>query len=138
MWKHHPLEFHQDAPLAHLASVAAQEQGKFWEFHDKIFANQRQLSRPQYVTYANELGLDVKKFEQAIDQARGKKIVDADAAEAQSLESTGTPAFFINGRYLSGAKPFNEFAEVINAELARLKLPIPPGAGQAPAGAGGK
>ena len=128
VWKHHPLPFHKNAPLAHLASAAAQEQGKFWEFHDRIFANQKQLSRENYIKYAKDLGLDLKRFEESINTARGKKEIDADTAEAQTLGATGTPAFFINGRYLSGAKPFAEFAKVINAELKRLKIPIPPGA----------
>ena len=108
--------------------MAAGEQGRFWEFHDKIFANQRALSREQYVKYATELGLDVKRFQAALDEARGKKIVDGDVADAKQLGATGTPAFFINGRFLSGAKPFAEFAQKINAELARLKIPIPDGA----------
>jgi protein-disulfide isomerase len=128
VWKHHPLEFHKNAPLAHMASHAAFEQGKFWEFHDKVFANQRQLNKDQYVKYANEIGLDVDQFQKSIDAAKGKSVIDADAAEAVKLGATGTPAFFINGRYLSGAKPFEEFATLINSELQRLKLPVPPAA----------
>ena len=67
-------------------------------------------------------------------------MIDGDVADGKSLGVTGTPAFFINGRFLSGAKPFAEFAQVINAELARLNLPVPPGAATpatAPAPAGG-
>lgn len=130
VWKHHPLQFHKDAPLAHLAAMAAYEQGRFWEFHDKVFANQRQIKRDNLLRYAREIGLDMKRFEEAIDSARGKRTIDADAAEAVSLGATGTPAFFINGRFLSGAKPFDEFARMINAELKRLKLPIPGEAGE--------
>ena len=125
VWKHFPLDFHAKAPLAHLASVAALEQGKFWEFHDKVFGNQQKLDRPQYVQYARQLGMDVGRFEQALNTARGKGAIDTDASEAKSIGVTGTPAFFVNGRFLSGAKPFNEFAQAINAELTRLKLPIP-------------
>ena len=128
VWKHNPLSFHQNAMPAALASMAAYEQGKFWEYHDKVFANQQKMTRPDLLRYAGELGLDVKRFEQALNAAKSKPAIDADAAEAKSLGATGTPAFFINGRYLSGAKPFDEFAEVINGELARLKLPIPPAA----------
>ncbi len=129
VWKHHPLSFHKNAPLAHLASIAADEQGKFWEFHDKIFANQRQLTRDNYVKYATELGLDLAKFEKSMDSASGQKQITADTAEAQALGATGTPAFYVNGKFLSGAKPFTAFAAVINAELKRLKLPVPAGAG---------
>jgi predicted DsbA family dithiol-disulfide isomerase len=105
--------------------VAAQEQGKFWEFHDKVFANQTNLKKDVFVKYARELGLDVKKFEEDLYSPRPKATVDADIAEAKALGVTGTPAFFVNGRYLSGAKPFEEFAEGINSELTRLMLPVP-------------
>ncbi len=131
VWKHQPLSFHKNAPLAHLASIAADEQGKFWEFHDLVFANQKQLAREQYVAYAKQLNLDLKAFEAAMDGKKGQPQISADQAEAASLGATGTPAFFINGRYLSGAKPFPEFAKVINAELQRLKIPIPAAAAQA-------
>jgi protein-disulfide isomerase len=126
VWKHNPLDMHKDAPLAHLASMAANEQGKFWEFHDKLFGNQKQIQRTHLMQYARELGLDMRRFEEAIGGTRHKPAIDADAAEAKALGATGTPAFFINGRFLSGAKPFDEFASVINAELTRLNLPIPP------------
>ena len=89
------------------------------------------MSRDQYVVYAEQLNLDVKKFEAAMDGKSGQPQIAADQAEAASLGATGTPAFFINGRYLSGAKPFPEFAKVINAELQRLKIPVPPAAAQA-------
>ena len=131
VWKHQPLSFHKNAPLAHLASIAADEQGKFWEFHDLVFANQKLLSREQYIQYAKQLNLDMKAFEEAMDKKKGQPQIAADQAEAASLGATGTPAFFINGRYLSGAKPFAEFAKVINAELQRLKLPVPAAASQA-------
>jgi protein-disulfide isomerase len=134
VWKHFPLDFHPKAPLAHLASAAAAEQGKFWEFHDRIFANQQKMDKDQYVQYAQQLGMDVKKFEDSLNKARGKSGIDGDANEGKSLGVTGTPAFFVNGKFLSGAKPFNEFAQAINAELTRLKLPVPASAQQPAAG----
>ena len=137
VWKHFPLEMHANAALASLASTAAAEQGKFWEFHDKIFAAQDKMNKAQYVAYARQLGMDVKKFESSIDTARGKPLVDADMNEGKSVGLTGTPAFFVNGRFLSGAKPLNEFAQAINAELTRMKLPVPPAAQQAAGGAAG-
>lgn len=108
--------------------MAANEQGRFWDYHDKLFANQQKLQQPFLAQYAQQLGLDTKRFQQALNGASGKPAIDADLAEAKSLGITGTPAFFVNGRYLSGAKPFEEFARVINAELTRLNLPIPAGA----------
>ena len=128
VWKHLPLDMHKNAMSAHLASMAADRQGKFWEFHDKLFANQQQLNLDAYKRHARELGLDVARFEKDLADLELKKRVDADKAEAQSLGVTGTPGFFVNGRFLSGAKPFEEFAKAINAELGRLNLPVPPGA----------
>jgi len=121
---------HPNAMPAALAAMAANEQGKFWEFHDKVFANQQKMNRDEYLNYAKELKLDVARFTKALDAATFKPQIEADTAEAAKLGVTGTPAFFVNGRFLSGAKPFTEFATAINAELKRLNLPIPPGAPQ--------
>ena len=125
MWKHLPLDIHKDAPAAHLASVAAQQQGKFWEFHDKLFANQRAIKVDNLKQYAQELGLDMSRFDKDMADAKIKKLVDTDMAEAAAMGLTGTPGFFVNGRYLRGAKPFEDFAKLINAELTRLKIPVP-------------
>jgi protein-disulfide isomerase len=137
VWKNMPLDIHKDAPLAHVAAMAAGEQGKFWEFHDKIFKNQPKIQRPFLLQYAQELDLDMKRFEHALDIEQAKPLIDADVAEAKALGVTGTPAFFVNGRFLSGAKPFDEFAQVINAELTKLKLPVPAPPAKAPGKAGG-
>ena len=125
VWKHLPLDMHKQAPGAHLASVAAQQQGKFWEFHDKVFANPRDLTIDAYKKYAEELGLDTGRFEKDLVNLELKKLVDADKAEAGSMQITGTPGFFVNGRFLRGAKPFEAFAEIINDELRKKGLPIP-------------
>ena len=123
---------------AAVAARAAYEQGKFWEYHDKLFANQQKLAHDDLLRYAREVDLDVGRFESALTSARSRPVIDADAAEAKALGATGTPAFFINGRYLSGARPFNDFAQLINAELVRLKLPVPPAAAAPEAPAAGK
>ena len=75
--------------------------------------------------YAKELGLDMARFEKDLLNLEKKKRVEDDMAEARALGVTGTPGFFVNGRFLNGAKPFDEFATVIDAELKRLNLPIP-------------
>jgi len=108
-----------------MASVAAFEQGKFWEFHDKVFTNQPKIQRDFLLQYAREVGLDMKRFTQVLELGSGKGAIDADMAEGNSMGSFGTPAFFVNGHYMSGAKPFEEFAKVINAELTRLNIQIP-------------
>jgi protein-disulfide isomerase len=125
VWKHLPLEMHPQAKGAHLASIAAQRQGKFWEFHDRVFANQRELNNDTYRQYARELGLDMERFELDLSDLGNQRLMDADVAEAESMQITGTPGFFINGRFLRGAKPFETFARMINEELESLGLPIP-------------
>ena len=122
---------------AALAAQAANEQGKFWQMHDKIFGAQDKMNPAQYEQYAKDLGLDVKRFKESIQTARGKAAIDADKAEGTSLGVTGTPAFFVNGKFMSGAKPFNEFATAINAELQKANIPIPPAAQQAAAAPAG-
>ena len=128
VWKNLPLSFHPNAMPAAMAAMAANEQGKFWDMHDKIFANQQKMSRDQYLAYAKDLKLDVEKFKKSMDGAAFKAQIEADMADAGKLGVSGTPGFFVNGKFLSGAKPFGEFATAINAELKRLNLPIPPGA----------
>jgi len=120
---------HKAAPAAHQASVAAQKQGRFWEFHDRVFADQKNLEIDALRRHAQALGLDLERFEKDLLDTGNKAVIDRDAQEAASLGVTGTPAFFVNGRYLSGAKPFEEFAKVINAELTKLELPVPEAAG---------
>ena len=117
VFKHLPLRMHTKAPAAHAAAEAAHRQGKSWQMHDKIFADQREMSEAKYVEYATELGPDVEKFKKDSASAAVKKKVDSDAKEAASLGVTGTPGFFINGLFLSGARPFESFKTIIDKEL---------------------
>ena len=114
-----PLSMHSKAPGAHAAAEAANQQGKFWEFHDKIFANQRKLDDATYLVYAEELGLDIEQFNKDLKSPQVKKRIDTDMAEASKLGVTGTPAFYVNGRFLSGAQPFASFKRLIDEELAK-------------------
>jgi protein-disulfide isomerase len=124
---------HQNAMPAALAAMAAHEQGKFWEYNKVLFANQQKLGKDDLFAHAKQLGLDMNRFEATFTAQKYKDMIEADVKEAETLGANGTPAFFVNGRFLNGAKPFEEFAKVINAELTRLNIPIPPGA----AGVGG-
>jgi protein-disulfide isomerase len=117
VFKHLPLSIHSKAKPAALAAEAAYRQGKFWEMYDLIFANRNEMSPEKYVEYAAQLGLDVDRFKRDMASADVRRKVDADAAEAASLGVTGTPAFFINGKFLSGARPFDSFKKVIDEEL---------------------
>ena len=121
VFKHMPLSIHPKAQAAHAASEAAHRQGKFWEMHDKIFEKQREMSPEKYLEYAAEIGLDVEQFKQDLESDEVKKRIDADVQEAAKLGSTGTPGFYINGKNLSGAKPFGAFKEVIDKELEELQ-----------------
>jgi protein-disulfide isomerase len=97
--------------------MAAHNQGKFWEMHDKIFADQRTLTDEQYLLYAQELGLDVDQFKTDVAAPATQQALDADLKTAASVGVSGTPAFFVNGRYLSGAQPFESFKGIIDEEL---------------------
>jgi protein-disulfide isomerase len=126
VWKNMPLTtLHRNAMGAALAAEAAHNQGKFWEMHDKLFGNQGKLEPEDVKQYAKELGLNMSQFDSDIQSSATKKRVSDDMAEANSLGITGTPAFFINGHFLYGAQPFDGFAKTINAELQRLKIPVP-------------
>jgi protein-disulfide isomerase len=117
VFKHFPLSIHPKAPAAHAASVAAHNQGKFWEMHDRIFGNQGEMSEEKYVAYAQELGLDVEKFKKDMEDPETKAAVERDTKQAATLSVRGTPGFFINGRFLSGAQPFAAFKRIIDEEL---------------------
>jgi len=113
-----PLSFHPNAQPASEASECAHEQGKFWEYHDALFANQQDLGRDLYLKLAGDLKLDVNKFTTCIDTRKYQKEVEADFAYGSTVGVSGTPTFFINGVRLVGAQPFTAFKQVIDQELA--------------------
>ncbi|MCA2981856.1 MAG: thioredoxin domain-containing protein, partial [Myxococcaceae bacterium] len=119
VFRHFPLDFHDKAFKAAEASACAEEQGKFWEFHKTLFANQGALDVSDLKTHAKTLGLDAAKFDACLDGNKMKAKVDEDMAAGRKAGVNGTPAFFINGVLRSGAMPFDEFKKVIDAELAR-------------------
>jgi protein-disulfide isomerase len=119
VFMHNPLPFHEHAELAAEAAVAAEAQGKFWEMHDKLFANQQALTRPDLEKYAQEIGLDMGKFKAALDSHSGKKKIDADLAVARQVGVQGTPNFFVDGRNIQGAQPYEEFKKVVDDEIQR-------------------
>jgi protein-disulfide isomerase len=126
VWKNYPLPFHDMAPLAAEAALAAGEQGKFWEMHDKLFANQQALDRTSLEKYAQELGLDLTKFRSALDGGTFKAAIAKDKAQADALakDGMGTPTFFVNGRKIAGAYPFESFRQVIDEELAKKHMAV--------------
>ncbi|MEM9176542.1 MAG: DsbA family protein [Myxococcota bacterium] len=119
VFKHMPLSIHPQAPQAHAASEAAHRQGKFWEMHDRIFANQRDLSVATLEGHAREIGLDMDQYAKDLADASVKQRIDDDMKQAAGLNVSGTPSFFINGRFLSGAQPFENFKRAIDAAIER-------------------
>jgi protein-disulfide isomerase len=119
VYRHYPLPNHPNARPAAEASACAEAQGKFWEYHDRLFANSSKLSNDDLKSHAAALGLDTAAFNTCFDNHQQKAGVDADIAAADALGVTGTPAFFINGRAIDGAQPFDAFKRVIDEELAR-------------------
>jgi len=86
--------------------------------HNKMFANYRNLKRPDLDKYAQEVGLNMARYKTAMDTHKFKAQIEADQKQAASLGARGTPAFFINGRQLRGAQPFESFKKIIDEELA--------------------
>ena len=120
VFRQFPLDnLHPRARKAAEASLCADEQGKFWEMHDRMFANQRQLGVDDLKRQAGELGLDSEAFAECLDSGRFAAQVEEDLQAGQRVGVSGTPAFVINGRFLSGAQPFEAFAKVIDDELER-------------------
>lgn len=123
VFRHFPLPFHQNAQKASEASLCAADQGKFWELHDAMFANQRALAVPQLKEKAVQLGLDAAKFNACLDSGEKAPIIAADKRDGEKAGVTGTPGMFINGRFVNGAVPLETFATIIDDELRRKGIP---------------
>lgn len=119
VFRHFPLPMHANAAKAAQAAACADEQGKFWEMHKQLFANATKLSVPDLKAHAQAVGLDAAKFAECLDQDKMKAKVDGDQKAGAEAGVSGTPAFFINGKMLSGAQPFSEFQKLIDAELGK-------------------
>ena len=117
-FRNFPLTFHKDAHLAAQAALAADAQGKFWEMHDKLFENQKALTRPDLDKYAGELGLDVDKFKKALDEGTFKAAVDAQMKEGEAAGVRGTPSIYLNGRKFQAAdREAATFKKIIETEI---------------------
>jgi protein-disulfide isomerase len=121
IYREYPLPNHANAKPASEAGLCANEQGKFWPYHDRLFANQRRLGGSDLRQYAVDLGLDTTRFNACIDSHKYAAQVEADISAGNEAGVNGTPAFFINGRLISGAQPFEEFRKIIDDELALKK-----------------
>ncbi len=123
-YRQFPLDFHPAAMPGALASECANEQGKFWEFHDKVFGNQSKIGaqgmtadqiNQQYKAWAQELGLNTTQFNSCLDSEKYKAQVTADQNDGKAAGTNGTPTFYINGTQLVGAQPYDAFKAALDA-----------------------
>ena len=115
-----PLNMHVNSRPAHHAAACADEQGKFWQMHDQMFGDQKNLADDGLRTIAARIeDLDTEAFDACLDSGKYAETVERDLEEGLRAGVSSTPAFFINGRYLSGAQPYETFAEIIDDELER-------------------
>jgi protein-disulfide isomerase len=117
VFRQFPLPMHPDAHLAAEAALAAQRQGKFWEFHDLLFANQQALSRESLEGYARQLKLNVGDLQHALDGQTEKAAVDADVSLGEGVQVNGTPTVFINGKRVANPTEFEPMAKQIDEAL---------------------
>lgn len=113
VWKDFPLSIHAHAEKAHEAGRCAWEQGKFWEYHDALFSNQRNLGESDLKRYAKNLGFNENQFSSCFDSGKYASLIQEKVDEGISAGVNGTPAFLINGRLVVGAQPYQVFADAI-------------------------
>jgi protein-disulfide isomerase len=117
-----PLDsLHGQARQAAEAGRCADEQGKFWTYHDTLYAKSPKASVEDLKSYAKDVGLNVDSFDRCFTSGKYKGLVQKNLSEGAQLGLTGTPTFFINGRELSGAQPLEAFAAIIEEELAQAR-----------------
>jgi protein-disulfide isomerase len=121
VYRDYPLPNHNLAPKAAEAAHCADDQGKYWEMHGKLFASSPKLEVNDLKAYARELKLDEGRFSKCLDSGEKAKVVEGHAKAGSEAGVRGTPAFFINGRLISGAQKLEAFTAVIDAELAAKK-----------------
>jgi protein-disulfide isomerase len=122
VWKDFPLtQIHPQAFKAGEAAHCAGDQGKYWEYHDRLFANQQQLQPEDLKKHASEIGLDAAAFGSCLDSSKHGERVRNGVAEGTRLGVNSTPTIYVNGRVLSGAQPYETFVTVIDEELSRGK-----------------
>jgi protein-disulfide isomerase len=119
--KNYPYQYRDYSHIAAEASLAAQDQGKYWEMHDQLIRQSPKLDRSSLIKYAQELGLDMKKFTESIDGKKHSSEIDRDKKLAIDMDLYNTPTFFINGRKVIGERPFDYFKKIIDEELKNAK-----------------
>ncbi len=124
IFKHNALEMHRQADIAARAAIAAQRQGKFWEYHDKLFQNQQNLHEQDLLSYAEELKLDVAKFQADMNDEAVKAQVLYERKLAEALEARGTPGFFINGQKIVGWGSYGGVKSMVERALREVDVQV--------------
>lgn len=119
--KNYPYQYRDYSAIAAEASLAARDQGKYWEMHDRLIRQSPKLDRASLIRYAQELGLDTKKFTASLDGKKHSSEIDRDKKLAIDMDLYNTPTFFINGRKVVGERPFEYFKKIIDEELKNAK-----------------
>ncbi|GAC1597213.1 MAG: thioredoxin domain-containing protein [Myxococcales bacterium] len=119
VFRHFPLDFHPMVAKAAEAGACAADQGKFWQMHDKMFGNQQKLAVADLKASAKEIGLDTGKFDKCLDSGEKKSAVQNDQKAGSDAGVNGTPAFFVNGVFINGAVPYEEFKAALDRELGK-------------------
>jgi protein-disulfide isomerase len=136
VFRHFPLDnIHPQARGASEAALCAQDQGKFWEYHSALFRESPKLGEEELKQYASDLGLDRAAFDACLAEDQHAASVRADVEAGERIGVAGTPAFYVNGLPVAGARSADQFAAVIDQELERLGLPVPEPEPAAPAAA---
>ena len=120
VFKHFPLPFHQQAMPAALASMAAEKQGRFWEYHDALFKDQDKLSESMYMEIAKNLGLDLKEFSLDLMRPSIRNKIEEDISDGKKAGISGTPSIFVNGRLVK-KRELGTISKLIDSELGKLK-----------------
>lgn len=117
IYKQFPLSMHPHAQLAAEASLAARDQGKFWEMYDVLFKNYRQLSHENIMLWAKQIGLNMDKFKADLDSHKYKAVIDKDLSDGETAGVYGTPSFYINGKQYNGEVSLAALKPILAAEL---------------------
>lgn len=127
VYRHYPMPFHKNAMIAAEAAAAAAAQGKFWPYHQQLWANFGNLSRTDLERYADAVGLDMAQFRAALDEHRYKNAILAEAAAAEAFGVEGTPTMFINGQPVVGSREVEDFMKIVDHHLDRTKTVVAKG-----------
>jgi protein-disulfide isomerase len=119
--KNYPYKYRDYSRMAAEASLAAADQGKYWEMHDLLLKNSPTLDRDSLIKYARELGLDNKLFTASLDAKKHDAAIEADLKLAASLDLFNTPTYYINGRQVVGNRPIEYLRKIIDEELSNAR-----------------